>query len=274
MTATSPSPSGLHDATDLAPGGSTVRSSWALALRGVRSIRRMPSAFLPAMLMPIFQAVAFSGTFFAITRIPGFPTDRSINWFLPLAACMGSGFSGLGLGFGTIRDLETGFYDRLRIAPSPRSTLLLGPLFTCWLRVAIVVAAVLAVGFAFGARLTGGVVGLFTLYVACFGVATIAAGWALGLAFRFRDMRAAALMQLTLFNALFLTDAQTPLAIMDGWLHTVARVNPFTNILRLAREGFLGGVTWDDTWGGLVAIAVLGSLSLWFAKRGLDRLGR
>ena len=113
---------------------------------------------------------------------------------------------------------------------------------------------------------------LLNLYVAGAGLATIAAGWALGLAFRFRDMRAAALMQLTLFNALFLTNAQTPLFIMSGWVHSIARVNPFTNILRLARTGFLGDVTWNDTWGGLVAIVGLSALTLWFARRGLAKL--
>ena len=79
-------------------------------------------------------------------------------------------------------------------------------------------------------------------------------------------------MQLGLFTALFLTNAQAPLAIMTGWLHAVARVNPFTNILRLARQGFLGDVTWNDTWGGLVAIVVLSTLMLTFAYRGLAKL--
>ena len=40
---------------------------------------------------------------------------------------------------------------------------------------------------------------------------------------------------------------------MTGWLHTVARLNPLTNILRLARVGFLGDIVWADCWGGLVA---------------------
>ena len=259
--------------TEAAPGGTLMRSSRIHAKRGLRAIRRLPSAFLPAMLMPIFQTIAFSGTFFAITKIPGFPTDRSINWYLPLACCMGSGFSGLGLGFSTIRDLESGFFDRLRMAPSPAASLILGPLLTCWARVMIVISVVLVVGVGFGARLTGGPLGLVTLYVAGLGISTVAAGWGLGLAYRFRDMRAAALMQLTLFNSLFLTNAQAPLSIMTGWLHTVARVNPFTNILRLARQGFLGGVTWGGTWGGLVAIAALSTAALWFAARGLARLG-
>ena len=255
-----------------AQGGSTLRSSRGLARRGLRSILRLPSAFFPALAMPIFQTIAFSGTFFAITKIPGFPTDRSVNWYLPLACTMGSGFSGLGLGFSTVRDIESGFFDRLRMAPSPRLSLIIGPLFTAWIRVLIVITCALIVGILFGARLTDGLVGLVTLYVAGLGVATIAAGWGLGLAYRFGDMRAAALMQLTLFNAIFLSNAQAPLNVMSGWLHAVARVNPFTNILRLAREGWLGEVSWNDTWGGLVAIVGMSALTLTFAYRGLAKL--
>lgn len=253
--------------------GALVRTSAHLAGRGLRSIRRLPSTFIPSLLMPIFQAIAFSGTFFAITRVPGFPTDRSINWYLPLACLMGAGFAGVGLGFSTVRDLETGFYDRLRMAPAPRGTHLLGPLFTAWTRVLIVVTTVLVVGAIAGARVTGGVLGVVTLYVAGLGVATIAAGWGLGLAFALGDMRAAALMQLTLFNAIFLTDAQAPLSVMTGWLHSVARVNPFTNILRLGRQGFVGDVTWSHSWGGLLAIVVLSGLTMNFAHRMWRRLG-
>jgi ABC-2 type transport system permease protein len=158
------------------------------------------------------------------------------------------------------------------MAPTPRPALILGPLFTCWARVTIVVTVVVLVGFAFGARLEGGAIGLVTLAVACYGISTIAAGWGLGLAFRFKDMRGAALMQLTLFLCLFLTEAQAPLSIMTGWLHTVASINPFNNILRLARVGFLGPVTWDDTWGGILAIIVISTLTLTFAARGLRKL--
>ena len=264
---TSPPPS-----TGQARGGALLRSSRGLALRGLRSIRRLPSAFFPAVAMPIFQTVAFSGTFFAITKIPGFPTDRSVNWYLPLACCMGSGFAGVGLGFSTVRDIESGFFDRLRMAPSPRISLIVGPLFTAWMRVMIVITTALIVGFAFGARLTDGLLGLVTLYIAGLGVATVAAGWGLGLAYRFGDMRAAALMQLGLFNALFLTNAQSPLNVMTGWLHSVARINPFTNILRLGRQGWLGDVSWQSSWGGLVAIIGLSALTLTFAYRGLAKL--
>jgi ABC-2 type transport system permease protein len=185
---------------------------------------------------------------------------------------MGSAFAGVGMGFSAVRDIESGFFDRLRMAPSPRSSLIVGPLFTAWIRVLIVVTMTTIVGMLFGARLTDGVLGLVTLYIAGFGIATIGLGWGLGLAYIFGDMRAAALMQLGLFLAMFLTSAQAPLSLMSGWLHSVARVNPFTNILRLARQGFLGDVTWNDTWGGLVAIVGLSALTFLFAYRSLGKL--
>lgn len=250
----------------------TTRAAGALAVRNLRNIRRLPAAFFPALLMPVFQMVAFSGTFFAITRLPGFPTDRSINWFLPLGVCMGSAFSGIGIGFSTIRDLETGFYDRLRMTPSPRGALLLGPLLSAWVRTVIVIAVVMAVGLIAGARPTSGVWAVGPLLLAGLGLSTIGVGWALGLAFRFRDMRGAAIMQLSVFLTLFLTSAQTPLEVMQGWLRQVAQVNPFTYVLDLARQGFLEGLAWDVTGEGLVAMAPVAALTLWFAWRGLARL--
>lgn len=251
----------------------TLPASVGLMKRSLVNIVRLPSAFVPSVMMPIFQTIAFAGTFFAIIQIPGFPTDRSINWFLPLGVMMGSGFAGIGIGFATIRDLEGGFYDRLRLTPAPRNALVVGPLLAALARSTIVTTLVFLVGTMFGARLTHGPAGVFPLYVAGLGIATIGTGWGLGLAYRFRDMRAAAIMQLTFFLVIFLTEAQTPLYVMDGWLENVARINPFNNVIRLARVGFLEApIGGDDVWGGLVALGVIGTVTLFFARRGLDHL--
>lgn len=257
----------------------TIRSARGLAQRGIRNIRRLPSAFFPAMAMPVFTMIAFAGTFAAITRLPGFPTDRSVNWFMPLGICFGAAFSGIGLGFSTIRDIETRFYDRLLMSPAPRRSLIIGPLLTAWVRVAILCAFVIPMGMLLGVRFTSGLLGLFTLVVAAVGVSTISLGWGLGLAFRFRDMRGAAVMQLTMFVVLYLSSAQMPLPLMRGWLHNVARINPTTNILRLAREGLVLStspdyMSWSNTWGGLLAIVGMATLTLVFARRGLNKLDK
>ncbi|MGA0880572.1 MAG: ABC transporter permease [Ilumatobacteraceae bacterium] len=256
---------------------STSRSVGILATRSIRNIRRLPSAFFPALAMPIFNMVVFAGTFFAVTKIPGFPTDRSINWYMPLGIMMGSAFAGVGLGFTAIRDIETGFYDRLRMTPTSRLSLVLGPLTGTLVRVVMMTTIVIVIGIALGARFTGGVLGILCLYAAALGLSTIGAGWGLGLAFIFKDMRGAAIMQLSIFLVMFLSSAQVPLNVMDGWLHTVARINPATNILRLARVGLVNEsnadhLSFDAVWGGIVAIVVMGGLSVGFALRQLRKL--
>jgi len=266
---------------DTAPRSSTQRSVGILAKRSIRNIRRLPSAFFPALAMPIFNMVVFAGTFFAVTKIPGFPTDRSINWYMPLGIMMGAAFGGVGLGFTAIRDIETGFYDRLRMSPTSRFSLVIGPLVGTLVRVLLMTSLVIVLGVALGARFEGGVldivIGVSCLYLAALGLAAIGAGWGLGLAFKFKDMRGAAIMQLSIFLVMFLSSAQVPLNVMSGWLHTVARVNPATNILRLSRVGLVNDaspdrLSWNSVWGGLLAIAVMTALSLVFAVRNLRKL--
>ncbi|MFM8264683.1 MAG: ABC transporter permease [Acidimicrobiia bacterium] len=260
---------------------STQRSVGILAKRSIRNIRRLPSAFFPALAMPIFNMVVFAGTFFAVTKIPGFPTDRSINWYMPLGIMMGAAFGGVGLGFTAIRDIETGFYDRLRMSPTSRLSLVIGPLVGTLVRVLLMTSLVIVLGGALGARFEGGVldivIGVSCLYLAALGLAAIGAGWGLGLAFKFKDMRGAAIMQLSIFLVMFLSSAQVPLNVMSGWLHAVARVNPATNILRLSRVGLVNDaspdhLSWNSVWGGLLAIAVMTALSLMFAVRNLRKL--
>ncbi|MFM7308268.1 MAG: hypothetical protein ACKO2Q_09885, partial [Actinomycetota bacterium] len=65
--------------------------------------------------------------------------------------------------------------------------------------------------------------------------------------------------------------------VMSGWVHTVARFNPATNILRLSRVGLVNEsspdhLEWNSVWGGLLAIALMSALTLGFAVRSLQKL--
>lgn len=257
----------------------TMRSSWQLVKRGLINTRRLPSAFIPTLAMPIFNMLSFSGTFFALTKLPGFPTDRSVNWFMPLGLAMGAAFSGVGLGFSLIRDLENGFYDRLRMSPTSRSSLIVGPILATWIRVTLVTLFVFGAGTLLGAQPTAGVMSYVCSWIAVIGISTIGAGWGLGLAYRFQDMRGAAIMQMSIFLTMFLSTAQVPLYVMTGWLHTVARINPITNIFRLSRSGWVnaddpGYMSWSNIYGGLIAIVALSALTLIFALRSLQKMDK
>jgi len=242
-----------------------------LAWRSLVLIPRSPSTFIPSLVFPIFSVVAFSGAFAGIALIPGFPAKGMIDWVLPMSVVQGCAFAGMTTGLGVARDIEGGFFDRLLLAPVRPIALVLGPLGAAVLRALMPFAIVLAVGLAAGAHLQGGLPGVAVLLVAAEGTTLAAAGWAIGLALRFGSMRVAPLMQTGMFLVIFLSTAQVPLSIMTGWLHSVARVNPMTNVLALGRQGFIGSVTWPVTWPGLVALGAGAVLLTTFALRGLRK---
>ena len=68
---------------------------------------------------------------------------------------------------------------------------------------------------------------------------------------KFKTQAAAPLMQAGVFMAVLFTTAYAPQELLTGWLHTVAELNPVTQILEAVRQGFVGDVTWADTWPGL-----------------------
>jgi ABC-2 type transport system permease protein len=251
---------------------SDLTTAWALARRNLVNVVRIPGAVVPIVAMPVFFLLAFSGSFNGVTEIPSFPTDHILNWVAPYAALQGAAFAGLGSAFAAARDIEGGFYDRFLLSPLPRRALFLGPLVAAATRALIPVTIVLAIGFIGGARLSDGWPGIVTLLLAAEGLAMLSALWGLGVVFRLKTQRAMALVQVGIFVSMFLSIGQVPLDVMSGWLHAVARVNPMTNILRLAREGFLGEISWREVGIGVVALVGSGAVLATWAVRGFRRL--
>ena len=244
--------------------------AWAIAKRNVMATLRMPSILAPTLIFPVFLLVSFTSGFTALTRLEGFPTSNFVSWYLPFVALQGASFGGSGSGFSAARDITNGFFDRLLLTPAHRIGILLGGLLVGWFRATTTAVIVLVVGFALGARMTvdtplEALLGvLFVVLGACF-VATMASLWSLGVAYRAKSERAAPLFFIVVFMALFHSTAQVPLSLMNSsWLRTLARRNPITSLLRFCRQGFLHGISWQDTWPGVSAtLAVLAVLFVW-----------
>ena len=243
-----------------------------VASRGMLRMRRMPSLVVQSVFFPTFFLIVYTGLYVAVTRLPGFPTDDIADWYLPFMLIQGAAFGGLGAGFATGLDIENGFFDRLLLTPAPRAALMLGTALYALARSLIVGVIVAVVGIALGASPTDWR-GLPLLLLAVSGVSMMSSFYSLAVMYRVKDQRAAQVLPIGMFLVLFASNAQVPLSIATGWVHHVGRVNPLSNVLRLARQAFLDtGVTWSDTWGGLVALggctAVLGVA----AARGLRRI--
>ncbi len=101
---------------------------------------------------------------------------------------------------------------------------------------------------------------------------TAAACWGTMLALKFRSQSAAPLMQSGMFILVLFTTAYAPAELLQPWLADIAAINPVTDVIEAARQGFVtGSITWGETWPGLVAMVVLIGIFGALALRGMRR---
>lgn len=243
----------------------------ALSRRNLIRMVRMPAILVPMLVMPIFFVIAFTGSFDGISRVEGYPTPKVINWVAAFAMLQGASFAGVGSAGAISNDLENGFMDRLLVSPIRRSAILVAPLVYTAVRACIPLTTVVVVALIADADLPGGALGLLVAYVGGIGGAAVLGCFGLAVVLRMGDIRAMTIVQMTGFMLMFPSIGQVPIALLQGWMRAVARVNPVTNLLRMVRQGFIGDVTWADTWPGLVVIAVGVAVFLPWARYELER---
>ncbi|MDP9188453.1 MAG: ABC transporter permease [Actinomycetota bacterium] len=246
----------------------TVR---ALVRRALNEIFRVPGAAIPGVIAPTIFFLGLTSTFGNLTLLPGFTSESYQSFIIPISLMQGAAFTGAATGVNLARDIEGGWFDRLLSSPAPRPALLAGLVLSASFRALIPATFLLAVAFATGAHWPG-FLGLAIALVVVMGMAIVAATWGTSLAFRFRTQSAAPLMQAGMFIAVLMTTAYAPLDLLTGWLQEVARINPVTQVVEAARQGFVGEVTWAETWPGLVALLGLGVVLSYFALRGMRRM--
>jgi ABC transporter DrrB family efflux protein len=242
----------------------------ALMRRGLNEILRVPGAAIPGVLAPTIFFLGLTAVFGNLTLLPGFTTDSYQSFLVPVSLMQAAGFTGAATGVNLARDIEQGWFDRLLASPATRISLLAGLVLSASFRVLIPATFLLVVAFSLGAHFPG-LDGLAITLLVVMGMAVIASAWGVALALRFKTQSAAPLMQAGMLLVILTTTAYAPLELLSGWLQEVARYNPVTQILEAARQGFVGGVTWGDTWPGLLALAGFAIVLSAIALRGMRR---
>ena len=237
----------------------------ALVDRSKNELMRVPGAAIPAVLAPTIFFLGLNGVFGALTQLNGFDTGSYENFIVPVSMLQGAGFTGAAAGVNLARDYEAGWVDRLLVSPAPRWVLLAGTVLAASARALIPGIFVFVMALALGADWPG-LDGMLICFAMVAAMAAVAACGGSFLALRFKSQSAAPLMQAGMMGLILLTPAYAPLALLQGWLQKVAEINPASDVIEAARQGFVGAVTWADTWPGLLALAgmllVLGGLAL------------
>lgn len=256
------------------PRGSVARRQLAvvgaLVRRALNEITRVPGAAIPGILAPTIFVIGLSSVFGQADRLAGFGPIDFRTYVVPVGFLQAAGFTGAATGVNLARDIERGWFDRLLLCPAPRLTVLTGVVASAALR------CLLPVGFLFGVAMGlgvpfPGVDGLLVGLVLVMGLAASLACFSVALALRFRTQQAAPLMQMGSFVGVLFTPAYAPMELLANWLEAVATVNPVTQVLEGVRQGFVGEVTWANTWPALLAVVGLLVVFGTFATRGLRR---
>ena len=211
--------------------------AFAVAWRVLHNIFTTPSLLFPSLIFPLFFFTAFAGGLSRIDNLPGFDFPNGYTAFqFVFVLLQSAAFGGVFTGFGIARDFEYGFAKRLLISAPRRGGLIAGYALASIGRWTVTATILTTVALIAGMDVGGSGVDLFALYTLALIVSLVGTLWAAGVAMRLRSVQAGPVMQLPVFMLLFFAPVYVPLALLEGWLHTVARLNPATAFLEGGRS--------------------------------------
>jgi ABC-2 type transport system permease protein len=100
----------------------------ALAQRSVLRTVRQPAVIISALLFPMMFFSINAYGLDAAARLPGFPADTYLDFAFAFPLIQASLFGAITAGADLARDIESGFFDRLKLTPMRPVSLLLGML--------------------------------------------------------------------------------------------------------------------------------------------------
>jgi ABC-2 type transport system permease protein len=240
----------------------------AVAWRGIHNALTNKAILLPSIMFPLFFFVAFAGGLSNVRHTPGFSYDAGYTAFQFGFVCIqAAAFGGVFTGFSIAADFEFGFARRLLLAAPNRGGIVIGYMLQAMARALIVLCVVFTAALVSGMSLNGSPADMLGLLVLALAVNATSTLWSAGIAMRLRSMQAGPVMQMPIFILMFLAPVYVPLALIGGWVHSVARFNPVTAMLEASR-GFIAG---EPTKVGVAAacLAVMLALVAYWARGGL-----
>jgi ABC-2 type transport system permease protein len=240
----------------------------AVAWRSIHKVATTPMLLVPSVIFPMFFFIAFAGGLSSVGNVPGFDFPSGYTAFqFVFVLLQASAFGGVFTGFGIAADFENGFARRLFLAAPNRLGIVAGYAISAATRATFVGVLIFVVGLLTGMQVGGNGVDLVGLVLLAYLVSAAASLFAAGVAMRLRTMQAGPLMQMPVFLVLFLAPVYVPLSLLSGWVHAVAKVNPFTPIIETGRD-FISGSPASAALAYGLAVGLLFAFG-WWAVRGL-----
>ena len=236
-----------------------MTATLALGQRALREAWRTPEALVPTLFIPLCFLVVNIGQAGRIfpSASTGFLDGQGYGAFqLPNSLLLAASFGMAALFL--VEDIEGGYFDKLRAAPVPRTSIVLGRLLAELVKGLAIAAALVVLALPFGIAVAGGVPG-FVLLIALTALwAVVYAGFMQLIALKTRSAAATNSGGLIFFPLLFLTPNFVPRDMLTRPMEIAATLNPVTYVMESMRHLILGGVSFSGVAPGFAVVAGLG----------------
>jgi ABC-2 type transport system permease protein len=221
----------------------------------------IPSILISAFFLFVYEASLGGASQF----LPGLAGKSYLGFILPVAV-VSAALSGAGVaGQAIVRDIESGYFDKLLLTPVSRAALLLGAMIAGALVLVLQTSVVTLLGVLLGLSPATGVWGILVVLLFALLLGTAFAGFTVGIALRSGSAAATQGASFLFFPLTFITATFVPANLLSGWLKTAAQYNPITYLLDAMRSVLLNGWEGDVLLRGVLSCLALGAITFWFA---------
>ncbi len=233
-----------------------------LFFRGFKQATRPYAALAPELIIPLFFFLINSSAFQRLVDLPGFEYTTYLQFYAPVGLLTAIFVSSGSTGLEVVTDISTGYMDRLFLAPIKRWYIVFAKLAAVGLKSATLTSIMLIMFMLFGAQFNGGIIGLLFILLFAFIFAMAWAGIGLSLAFITKNPRVVQSAFIFFFPFSFITTAQLPLELLEGWYKIAVQLNPVTYILEGMRAILATGEIGQTVFVGLLVASGFAVITL------------
>ncbi|MEU8796555.1 ABC transporter permease [Spirillospora sp. NPDC048819] len=245
------------EARPAAPGASAAATIGQVAARTLRKYTRSPQLLVAGMAAGAIFIVLFRYIFGGAIDLGTVPY---VDFLIPGMVLTSVLITGTGTAVGVAEDGDQGVFDRLRSLPVPRSALLAGRALGELVIVAWGTAVTVAMGFAVGFRLHGGIAEALAAFALCMvcGFAFLWMFMCMGLVSA--NAQAAQGTSMVVYPVIFVSSAYVPVGTLPGWMQPIAEHQPVSVMVNAVRSLALGDpsvASLSHTTGYWVALSLI-----------------
>lgn len=236
--------------------------------RSLITLLRTPESIIPNLMISAFFLLVYDSALGGITDFAG-PLQGVdyLAFTLPIAIISAS--LNAPAGQAMVRDVESGYFDKLLLTPISRSALLMGHILSSGIIIALQTGLIIGIAALMGLRPETQLVAIGYIMLCSLMIGMGFGGFTVGVALRTGNAAATQGASFIFFPLTFLTVTFVPMELLQGWIKTVAQVNPITYILEAQRELLIFGWDAEKVAIGLLACTVLSALPFFFAMTSL-----